>query len=76
MILKMQYGYQKTQFDADLESIEKGAKKTHPEKGINKKVTEKLTFCSFITACKSFRPIIFLGKFFAFFKRIETGHRT
>jgi hypothetical protein len=50
---KMQYGYQKNaEFDSDFESVEKPAKHLM-RKSYQRKVTEKWSYLTFITACQS-----------------------
>jgi hypothetical protein len=50
-------GIKNAEFDAELKFIEK----------VTKLVKSKIEFLTFITACKCFRPVTFLGDFFALF---------
>ncbi len=48
-------------FDADFKSVEKFAKKIMRKSFQRNKVTDKWSFFTFISVCKSFRPINFVG---------------
>jgi hypothetical protein len=68
----MQYRYQKTPNCILISNPMKKLQKTYAKKVVNKKI-KKNGVLTFITVCKSFRPMTFLGDFCTVFQRIRTN---